>query len=274
MRKIVECDKRKTPFHDNRPGETWYRNFMRRHPEIAIHEPENVTTVRACVTEGATRGRFEKARNYLSSHEGSAFEEIMADPRRIFNTDETSFSLCPKSGKVLGPKGWRNVYDLKRGNEKDTLTVPPPWAIGLSDSSWMKSDTFYEYVVNVLDPYIVRENIPKPVVLFLDGHKSHMSYALSQECAQRQIIVYTLHPNSTHILQPANVSVFKPLKSAWKMTVREFQRENPNTIVTRVTFAGESRSKGSYHQKQLSRMRAFAVESRRRRLFQMCGRQA
>ena len=105
----------------------------------------------------------------MSSHEGSAFEQIMADPRRIFNTDETSFSLCPKSGKVLGPKGWRNVYDLKRGNEKDTLTVlatfsadgkvvpgmivypyqraprevvvsvPPPWAIGLSDSGWMKS---------------------------------------------------------------------------------------------------------------------------------------
>ena len=154
---------------------------MRRHPEIAIHEPENVTAVRACVTEGATRGRFEKARNYLSSHEGSAFEQIMADPRRILNTDETSFSLCPKSGKVLGPKGWRNVYDLKRGNEKDTLTVlatfsadgkvvpgmivypyqrvprevvasvPPPWAIGLSDSGWMKSDTFYEYIVNVLD---------------------------------------------------------------------------------------------------------------------------
>ena len=35
----------------------------------------------------------------------------------------TSFSLCPKSGKVLGPKGLRNVYEAKRCNEKDTLTV-------------------------------------------------------------------------------------------------------------------------------------------------------
>ena len=122
VRKIVECDKRKTPFHDNRPGETWYRSFMRRHPEIAIREPENVTAVRACVTEGATRTWFQKARDSLFSHEGSAFQQIMADPRRIFNTDETSFSLCPKSGKILGPKGRRNVDDLKRGNEKDTLT--------------------------------------------------------------------------------------------------------------------------------------------------------
>ena len=107
------------------------------------------------------------------------------------------------------------VYPYQRAPREDVASVPPPWAIGLSDSGWMKSDTFYEYVINVLDPYIVRENIPKPVVLFLDGHKSHMSYALSQQCAQRQIIVYPLHPNSTHILQPADVSVFKPLKSAW-----------------------------------------------------------
>ena len=128
-------------------------------------------------------------------------------------------------------------YPYQRAPREVVASVPPPWAIGLSDSGWMKSDTFYEYIINVFDPYIARENIPRPVVLFLDGHKSHMSYALSQECAQRQIIVYTLHPNSTHILQPADVSVFKPLKSAWKLTVREFQRENPNTVVTRVTFA-------------------------------------
>ena len=95
----------------------------------------------------------------------------MADPRRVLNDDETSFSLCPMSGKVLGPKGLRNVYEVKSCNEKDTLTtfsadgkvllgmivypyqrppkevvasVPKPWAIGLSDSGWMRSDTFFE----------------------------------------------------------------------------------------------------------------------------------
>ena len=78
------------------------------------------------------------------------------------------------SGKVLGPKGWRTVYEVKSCNEKDTLTVlatlsangkvlpgmivypykrppkevvasiPKPLAIGLSDSGWMRSDTFFE----------------------------------------------------------------------------------------------------------------------------------
>ena len=75
--------------------------------------------------------------------------------------------------------------------------------------------------------------------MFVDGHKSHMSFILSEECAKRQIIIYTPLPNSAHILQPADVSVFKPLKSELKLTVtvRNFQRDNPKSVVTRLNFA-------------------------------------
>ena len=222
VQKLVTDKKRQTPFTDDRPGETWYRSFLKRHPDIFVREPEGVSGIRAVVTEASIRKWFDTAKSYLSNQEGSAFDEIMADPRSVINTDETNVSLCPKTGKVLGPKGWKNVYDLKRGNEKDTLTVlgtfsadgsvlpgmiiypdqrpprevvesiPAPWALGLSESGWMRSETFYEYVVNVLDPYLVENNVPKPVVLFLDGHRSHMSYGLSDECSKRKIIIYTL----------------------------------------------------------------------------------
>ena len=267
VQKLVTEKKRQTPFTDDRPGETWYRGFLKRHPDISVREPEGVSGIRAVVTEASIRKWFDTAQSYLSNQEGCAFDEIMADPRRVINTDETNFSLCPKTGKVLGPKGWKNVYDLKRGNEKDTLTVlgtfsadgsvlpgmiiypyqrpprevvesiPAPWALGLSESGWMRSDTFYEYVVNVLDPYLVEKNVPKPVVLFLDGHRSHMSYGLSDECSKRKIIIYTLLPNATHILQPADVAVFKPLKTAWKVTVRGYQKDHPNAVVIRASFA-------------------------------------
>jgi hypothetical protein len=49
--------------------------------------------------------------------------DILEDPSRIFNGDETSFSMCPKSGKVLAPKGYKNIYEVKKGNEKETITV-------------------------------------------------------------------------------------------------------------------------------------------------------
>ena len=96
---------------------------MRRHPEIVVRVPEAVTGMGAAVTEDSIPKWFTNTMEYLSMKEGCAFDNIMADPRRVLNDDETSFSLCPKSGKVLGPKGWRNVYEVKRGNEKGTLTV-------------------------------------------------------------------------------------------------------------------------------------------------------
>lgn len=49
--------------------------------------------------------------------------DIFEDPDRIFNGDETGFSLCPKSGKVLGPRGYKNLFIIKNNNEKENITV-------------------------------------------------------------------------------------------------------------------------------------------------------
>lgn len=44
------------------------------------------------------------------------------DPSRILNGDETSFSLCPKTGNVVAPKYYKNIY-LASASENDTITV-------------------------------------------------------------------------------------------------------------------------------------------------------
>jgi hypothetical protein len=41
----------------------------------------------------------------------------------MFNGYETCFQLCPKTGKVLAPKGFKNVYEVDKGNAKSKLTV-------------------------------------------------------------------------------------------------------------------------------------------------------
>ncbi|KAJ8951782.1 hypothetical protein NQ314_007638 [Rhamnusium bicolor] len=105
----------------------------------------------------------------------------MTDVRRILNRDETSFSMCSKSEKVLAPKGWKNIYELQKGSEKETITVllvfsasgdtvhpmvvfpyirppmsviksmPPDWFLGRSETGLMRSEIFYEYIVNGVD---------------------------------------------------------------------------------------------------------------------------
>ena len=71
----------------------------------------------------------------------------------------------------------------------------------------------------------------------MDGHKIHLTLQLSDFCSQHGIILYCLYPNATHLLQPADVSVFKPLKSLWKSHVREWQTQNLGKSLTRVHFA-------------------------------------
>ena len=45
------------------------------------------------------------------------------DPTSCFNADETFFLLNPACGKVVVPKGTRNVFEIKNGSEKEGVTV-------------------------------------------------------------------------------------------------------------------------------------------------------
>ena len=83
--------------------------------------------------------------------------------------------------------------------------------------------TFYEYFANVFNPYLEEKQIKKPVIVFLDGHVSHMSYQLSLFCKENQIILCCLPPNATHILQPLDVSLFAPLKRNWVKFVKTWR---------------------------------------------------
>ena len=174
--------------------------------------------------------------------------------------------LFPRTGKVLGPTGLSNVYEILAGSEKDTLTVvgtfaangvrvpgmiiypyvkppreliesvPEGWSIGRSDNGWMKSKTFYEYVVNVPNSWLDDNGIKKPVLFFIDGAKTHLTLHLSNFCAQNGIELYCLYPNATHIIQPADVSVFRPIKLRLRQAVRKWQGDNQNKCLTKVNF--------------------------------------
>lgn len=64
-----------------------------------------------------------------------------------------------------------------------------------------------------LNNWVESNGIQKPMLLLVDGHKSHMSLVLCAKCEKMDIILYAMPPNTTHMLQPADVSVFDPMKS-------------------------------------------------------------
>ncbi|KAJ8952002.1 hypothetical protein NQ318_023442 [Aromia moschata] len=120
VQKVIVEDKRPNPFTDNRPGKKWLELFLKRKPAISKRNAEIILKARVSVTESEIREWFEGVRLFLEQ-EGCL--DILQDADRIYNADETGVQLCPKTGKVLGPKQYRNFYDVAVGKEKECITI-------------------------------------------------------------------------------------------------------------------------------------------------------
>lgn len=267
VKEFLEKSPRENPFTNNLPGDGWYRAFLNRHPELTTRTSEAVTSASSQVSEKDVKKWFGDIHFYLTS---KGLQDILNDPSRILNGDETNFNLCPKNSKVLAPKGARNVYEIENAPSKSNITVmftftasghvTPPmiifpykrlpvnilnsvtsvsteWGIGLSESGWMRSEIFYEYISKVLHPSLKKLNTQFPVILFIDGHSTHLTYKLSELCTKLEIILICLYPNTTRILQPADVACFKPLKNGWKKAVLDWRRTNPIKTLSKEHFA-------------------------------------
>lgn len=251
VKKLVTDLNLKTPFKNNKPGKKWVELFLKRHPEISERIPQTLTVPRATISKEKLFSWFEEIEAYVSENN---LTEVIADPVRVFNADESAFFLNPQGGKVLARKGDKNVYQM--GNdEKECLTflftanaagmMPPPmivfrydrvpsyvvssvpeaWGIGRSESGWMCGPTFFEYMANIFKPWLDQNNIPRPVIFFIDGHVSHLTLHVSQFCSENGIILICLVANATHIMQPMDVAVFRPLKTAWKESTERFKND-------------------------------------------------
>ncbi|XP_072375129.1 uncharacterized protein [Diabrotica undecimpunctata] len=264
---LVRRLERANKFKHGIPGRHWYENFFARHPELSHRVCQNLTKPRANITEKSVRGWFDRVSEYLKTNN---LEEILSDPKRIFNCDESAFFLSPKEKCVIVRKGSKKVYTRIANDEKECLTVlltmsaegqvvkptvlfpykrvpasihlkmPLGWGIGHSDSGWMTGECFYEFITNVFyKKWIVEKNVPLPVVLFLDGHSSHLTLHLTEFCKSKGIILIALLPNSTHILQPLDVAIFRPLKLSWKNRIHNWSIENNGKKLKREDFAEE-----------------------------------
>lgn len=253
---IVRKMGRPNRFKDGIPGRFWWEGFRKRHPQLSIRVPQNLTASRAAVTEAQLRKWFAEVRDFLEK-EGCL--DAVADPMRVFNADESAFFLNPKGSHVVVGRGEKNVYSIVNTDDKECLTVlvninaagliappmvifknlrlpndlvssvPKDWGIGRSsESGWMTGEHFFEYIGNCFEPWLTQNNIPRPVIFFVDGHVSHLTLHLSELCYEKKIVLVALPPNATHIMQPCDIAVFRTLKAGWKDERSKWRLENVN----------------------------------------------
>lgn len=110
------------------------------------------------------------------------------------------------------PKDVRNVHEVDYGKAKANLTVlfsfraagvtsppliiypykqlpseigdsfPEEFTVSSSVTSWMKTEIFYEYIANSFYPFLKKQNTECAIILFVDGHKTHLDRKLT--CVQ------------------------------------------------------------------------------------------
>lgn len=253
VEKFVRDAGRPNPFKDGKPGRTWINKFLRRNPTISRRISQNLTVSRAGITSDNILNWFSEVHSYLKEQN---YDTILDDPSRLFNCDETAFFLNPKGPKVLAKKGDKTVYQQVNADEKECVTVlvtgsaggniapttvlfkykripqdiadnfPHEWGLGKTDSGWMTCEAFFEFIADIFYPWLVRTQVTLPIILFVDGHVSHLSLQTSQFCESKGIILVALYPNATHLMQPMDVAVFKSLKEGWKEKIHQWRVDN------------------------------------------------
>lgn len=118
------------------------------------------------------------------------------------------------------------VFQGKRMPNQINSILPENWHAEISESGWMTSEVFFNYVSKIFYPWLVKEDISTPVLFLVDGHVSHRSLKLSEFCAEKDIILVSLLPNTTHICQPMDVVVYAPLKNRWSQNLQRFKTLN------------------------------------------------
>lgn len=97
----------------------------------------------------------------------------------------------------------------------------------------MTGNAFYEFLKNIFQPWLEKEKVALPVLLFVDGHKSHATLMSTNFCEKHQIILICLFPNSTHLTQPLDVSFFGPMKKRWEDSLLDFRCKHGMRAITK-----------------------------------------
>ena len=116
-------------------------------------------------------------------------------------------------------------------------SFPDTMHLSISKTGWMNTDLFIEFIKDIFHPHVVKKHgLHVPVVLFIDGHSSHLSLDVCLLCDELEIILIQLYPNSTFLTQPADVACFKSLKSIWRKVIDDYKGNDMSKIVSKPAF--------------------------------------
>ena len=232
----------------------WYYCFMARHPLLSLKTPEGMSIARAV-------GFNKPAVKIFFRLYGSIMEEHHFQPDRIFNMDETALSTVMKPCKVVCAKGAPVAAQVSQ-ERGETMTfvgivsaagtsVPPVFILprkrwcdsfmrctvhgskGLvtpAGNGWLDKDAFVECLKHLKEK--TNCSLDNKVLVIIDNARVHKSCSAIEYCKANGIVVLTLPPHTTDKMQPLDVSIYGPFKTALRTIQSSFRQMNPHQNIT------------------------------------------
>lgn len=255
---VVSNLQRRTGFEDSDqfPSYGYVLRFAKRN-NLVLRKTFELSKGREQLTETELREWLELTGRMMEEN-----SSICQDPRRVFNYDETSFERSAGNVKVLRKRGSKRVPGRSSGSRNHSTlavtvnaageAVPPRFVLegkkdvssrycpdlepgvrtgeprfSFSESGFV-NNTIFMKILQDLHDYCVEQDVPLPVLDFVDGALSHISLEAVQLAEDLQIRLWLLYPNATHLVQPLDVSVFGPFKRQLRQQVWWWHGEMEN----------------------------------------------
>jgi len=250
---IAERQKIPHCFTGKMAGNSWLRGFLARHPSLAIRSPEPTSIHRAIGFNAPCKQAFFKL--YSEELQKNSFT-----PDKIFNVDESGFTVVHKPGKVLAKKGEKQVGKMTSGEKGETMTIvcavsatgifvppmlvfkrkrmtklllrgSPAGSIGsCSTNGWIDSTLFVRWLNHFI--HHVKASTSNKILLVLDGHSSHKSLEAVELACRSGVTMICLPPHTTHRMQPLDLTVFGPLKKSYNRECDKWMVAHPGRRIT------------------------------------------
>ena len=239
-----------------RAGYQWVRNFLKRNPRITLRKTQKINPARA-----------SKLNPVIVKRHFDTLEELLDitfmrnSPEKLYNMDEKGVQLtihhqqtvvaekgvkrvkliAPEHGQSVTVVGCGNacgqiippvvIFKGKRANRKLEENLPPGSAVYMAEKGSMTQVVFKKWL-----NHFAKYKSPGIVILIFDGAKCHLSPSIVDVAEGLEIILYCLPSNTTHELQPFDVSVFGPFEQQWDGEVLKYWKNTEDRSLCRYSF--------------------------------------
>ena len=102
-------------------------------------------------------------------------------------------------------------------------------------SGWVEEPVFYYWFKNQFIPHV--NTIKRPLILFFDGHSTHISVRIIKVAIDNEIELECLPSHTTTILQPLDVVTLNKIKTAWRTLLTEHNIKTNSSPIDKRRFA-------------------------------------